>query len=290
MKWLPGKVNPALLKTFLLYLVLSLVLFLLPVGFLRPVRDVVLYPFGLAQRVLLAVVRTAASAGRLEHLWRADREAERLRAEVRALEAELAAERTRRSAAEARLAQVARVPAPLAARSLPAEVIAFDPAPLRRVALLNRGERAGVAPRALVLFDGVVIGRIESVGPLASRAALIGDPACRVAVRNLRTRVSGVLQGAGTGRCIVKYVDLTADVRPGDRFVTSELDAGIPAGLPAAECIKVEDIPGEIFQHVQAMPLFRLRELNDVIVLLPPLEAELTDSGHSAQATEGGRP
>ena len=290
MRFLPGKVNPALLKTFLVYLAVSLILFLLPVRFLRPVRDVVLYPFGIAQRLLFAVVRTAASAGRLEHLWKADREVERLREELRRIEAELAAERTRRSAAEARLEQVARVPAEIAFRSLPAEVVAFDPAPLRHVALLNRGERAGVAPRAVVLRDGAVVGRIESVGPLASRVALTGDPGCRVAVRNLRTRASGVLEGAGAGRCIVKYMDLTADVRPGDRFVTSELDASAPAGLQAAECVKVEDVPGEIFRRVEAVPLFRLRELDEVVVLLPAADDSADRSERRGGTTEAGRP
>lgn len=270
MRILPGKVNPALLKTFLAYLAVSLALFILPARLTGPVRDVALYPFGLLQRLTFSAVRTMASFGRLPELWRADREAAELRDRVRQLETELTEETARRKAAEARLAALSRVPPALQRRAVAANVVAFDPTPMRRVALLNRGARAGVAPRGVVLWNGAIVGRVESVGPFTARVALLGDPQCRIAVRCLRSRVRGVLEGAGGARCVVKYVDLAADVRAGDRFVTSDLDAALPPGRWVADCVEVTTVPGEIFRHVRTKPLFELSDLDDVIVLIPP--------------------
>ena len=270
MKFLSLKTNPALLKTFVIYLAVSLILMIAPARCTAPVRGVVLYPFTLLQQVVLRAVRGVGGAGRkVSGLWRADREAVRLRERVSELEARLAEETARRKSAEARLAQLAPIPAEIQSRVVPATVVGFDPAPLRRVALLNRGSRSGIVVNSPVLWRGHVVGRVESADPLRSRAVLLGDPECRVAVRCARSRARGILEGIGAGMCIVKYVDLLADVKPGDRFVSSGLDGIFPAGHPVGECTRASTESGEIFMRVDLRPALDITRLDEVAVLLP---------------------
>lgn len=276
MKFLPLKTAPVLLKTFLIYLAVSLLLLLIPSHYTGPVRGIALYPFTLLQHGTLRATRASGGAiSRLTGLWRAEREAERLREEAAELRSRLARETARRKAAEARLAQLAHVPPPARARAVTAGVIAFDPAPLRRTALLNRGGRSGIVRDSPVLWHGTVVGRVHSVEPLRCRAVLLGDPLCRVAVRCVRSRARGILEGIGGGLCVVKYVDVRADVRPGDVFVTSGLDGLFPAGHRVGVCTRASAESGDIFMHVEVKPTLDLARLDDVVVLCPgPAEAK----------------
>jgi len=270
MKFLLLKTHPIVLKTFLIYLGLSLVLLLTPSRYTGPVRDVVLYPFALLQHGVLRSVRAAgAAAGGLKALRGAGRKAARLRERVAELETRLAEETAARKTAESRLAQLAPIPAEIRRRALAATVIAFGPVPWRRTALLNKGSRSGIVADSPVLWYGTAIGRVDSVGPLRCRAVLLGDPNCRVAVRCARSRVRGILEGIGGGLCIVKYIDLLADIRPGDVFVTSGLDGIFPAGHRVGECSRASAESGEIFMRVEVKPALNLLRLDDVVVLLP---------------------
>lgn len=271
MSFLPFKTKAVLLRTFLVYGAVSLVLLMIPARVTGPVGDIVLFPWSLLQRGVLRVVHGIGSIGGAPGLDReAAAEIETLRDRANEFEARLRLETHMRREAEAALAQVAEVPAEIPRPALPAHVVSFAPDPLRRVAVLDRGSRTGVAPGCPLLWFGSVIGRIESVTPLRSRAALIGDSECRIAVQCLRTRVAGVLEGIGGGVCAVKYIDRTArnQLEVGDIFVTSGYDNIFPPGQQVGICSKVR-ASGEVFLYVEVTPSLEISRLKDVVILLP---------------------
>ena len=276
MSFLPFKSKKVLLRTFLVYAVLSLVILFLPLGTTGAVGDIVLYPWALLQRGVLKAVHTIGGLGGTPGLDRESAaEIEILQQRVTELESSLQLETHRRKEAEAALAQIAKLPEEISRDPLPAHVIAFSPDPLRRVAILDRGSRAGVEPGCPVLWFGAVIGRVESVTPRRSRAVLIGDSECRIAVQSLPSRVPGVLEGIGGGRCAVKYIDRTAQeqLQVGDVFVTSGYDNIFPPGQQVGKCSKIK-ATGEVFLHVEVTPILKFSLLQDVDILLPESENE----------------
>ena len=257
------------LKTFVAYLLVSFVLLLTPASWTGPVRRAVLFPFTLAQHGFLNALRGVEGASsKLNRLWRAENEAQRYRDEIAALKARLAEETSRRTTAESRLAQIAHLPVEAQVRGVFAAVIAYNPSPDRRIAVLNKGRRSGVAPGSAVLWNGVIVGRVESTDPGTCRAVLLGDRQCRVAVRCARSGVRGILEGIGGGLCVVKYVDLAADVKPGDLFVAAGVDNVFPADQLVGECTRVSTRARDLFKWVEVQPAFDLPQLDEVVILV----------------------
>ena len=68
--------------------------------------------------------------------------------------------------------------------------------------------------------DGLV-GRIEKTSRHYAKVLLLNDPNFAIDCLSLRSRVRGVLTGfLGEGRCQVKYVARTEDIKTGDLLVT----------------------------------------------------------------------
>jgi len=277
MKFFPLKHGFFPLKTLLAYLGVSILLLSMPASCSGPVRRIVLVPFSLAQRGLLLVLRGAERVGDNSAVVpQGGADVIALHEEIADLKVRLAEESYERRMAEARLAQVAKLPATLHKRTLSATVIGYDPSPLSRRALLNQGSEAGVVPDAVILWNGMVVGRVESVEPRSCWAILIGDLKCRVAVRCARSRARGILEGIGGGACAVKYMNVSDDVRVGDLFVTSGLDNIFPAGHLVGQCTKVSAESHGFFKAVEIKPLFDLVRMDEVAILLPE-QAEATN-------------
>lgn len=278
MKLLSSKPGALLLKTLWLYLGLSLLLLLIPSARLQPLRSIVLRPFGLVQRALFAgSAPIERFPERLSSMWDEAGRERKLQNEVDRLKAQLARERELRLAAETRLRQMDALPPELRMLSVTARVAAYDSSPARSSVLLDRGSNDGVRRGAGVLCNGALAGRIASpVDSHNARALLLADPGCRVMVRCERSRVMGVLEGAGGGRCIVKYVPLEADVRPGDLFITSGLNdpaasaLGLPDGLLAGFCTEATREPGETTMRVVLRPAVDASQLEQVAVIVEP--------------------
>ena len=144
------------------------------------------------------------------------------------------------------------------------------------IAPLGCGGREGELPIDLILWNGMVVGRVESVEPRSCWATLIGDLKCRVAVRCARSLARGILEGIGGATCAVKYMNLSDDVRVGDLFVTSGLDNIFPPGHLVGQCTKVSAESHGFFKAVEIKPLFDLVRMDEVAILLPE-QAEATN-------------
>jgi rod shape-determining protein MreC len=243
---------------------------LLPSGWTGRARLAAMFPVHVVQGAWLGALSPAEGwAGRLAVLWRDAGEVRQLRKQNAALRAQLIAESERRHALELRLNQLAQLPADAQGRSIEARVLKYDASALRRTAVLNKGGKAGVTPNAPVLWNGALIGRVDSVGPWSCSVVLVGDRQCSLGVRCARTRIEGVLKGAGGGEAQVDYVDAKADIRVGDVFVTSGMDGVFPPGLLVGECAEASGESGAIFKWIAVKPAFDPALLEDAVILLP---------------------
>lgn len=275
MKFLPSKFGALLVKTLAIYVALSLILFLLPTRWTGALRSAALYPFAVAGGAFLEGLSPAElTVDRVREMWRAEKEVERLRQRETVLRRQLLQESERRYALESHMAQVAHIPEEQRRNAVSAALTGYDAGPVRKTAVFDKGVGAGIARGDPVLWNGALVGRVETVAPRLCSALLVGDRQLRIPVRCARSRVQGVIEGIGGGLCAVRHVPATADVQPGDVFITSGVDGILPPALLVGDCVESSDESGAAFKWVVVRPAYDPSRLETVAVLtLPAAEA-----------------
>ncbi|MDR1228908.1 MAG: rod shape-determining protein MreC [Azoarcus sp.] len=157
--------------------------------------------------------------------------------------------------------------------SVAAEVLYSAPDPYSRKVILDQGKQEGVEPGLAVVDAEGLIGQITRVYPIQSEVTLITDRNQSVPVQVERNGQLGVMSGTGQGGLELRFVLADADIKAGDRLVTSGLDGKFAPGLPVA---KIESIERDTsaFARIVCKPLGGVEQSTRVLVLsraeLPP--------------------
>jgi len=231
-----------------------------------------LYPFTIAGGAFLEGLSPAElTLDRMREMWRAQKEVEVLRKRETVLRQQLLLESERRRLLESHVAQIAQIPEEQRRNAVSAALAGYDVSPVRKVAVFDQGINAGIARGDPVLWNGALVGRVETVSPRTSAVLLVGDRQFRIPVRCARSRVQGVMEGIGGGLCAVRHIPTTADIKPGDVFITSGVDGILPPALLVGDCIESSDESGAPFKWVIVRPAYDPSRLETVAVLtLPP--------------------
>jgi rod shape-determining protein MreC len=147
-----------------------------------------------------------------------------------------------------------------------AQVIGKESSPISSTITLNKGADDGIAKDMAVITPEGVVGRVHAVLPHTSKILLITDPGSTLAVRVMRNREEGLLEGKLVN-CALKYVSYYADIQEGDLLVTSGLDGVYPKGLAVARVAKVSKHEAIAFQTILAEPAVRFSRLEEALVL-----------------------
>ena len=154
----------------------------------------------------------------------------------------------------------------VAVKTVAADVLFSSRDPFSRRVVLDKGSLQGVEPGQVVIDEIGIVGQVVRVDPVQCEVNLITDRAVSVPVRSLRSGVRGVLSGAGEGRLEMKFVSADADIKVGDRLVTSGLDGLYIAGLPVAEVQEVRR-GEEAFAVIVARPLALVEHAEHLLIL-----------------------
>ena len=135
----------------------------------------------------------------------------------------------------------------LAAPTLSARVIAGAPSPGSFTVTIDRGSDDGVQPEMAVIGRVGVVGRvINRPQPHAAQVQLLIDRTAAAGVYFEQTGTGGVAQGGRTDPPIhVVLVPNAADVRVGDRVMTSGQDGMYPRGFLVGSVVRAERRGGE---------------------------------------------
>lgn len=167
----------------------------------------------------------------------------------------------------------------LAAKGLPARVIARDGFGQEPMLGIDQGAEHGVRQGAGVLYRGAALGRVVSAGPRASCVALLTHRGVTVAARLADCRTEGVLSGVketagadGARLCRMRIVTHDLQAREGENVVTSGLDGSFPAGCLLGTIVRIER-SGDMDWSVIVQPACTSSDLEAVFVLtLPPAD------------------
>ena len=153
---------------------------------------------------------------------------------------------------------------------IPAQVIARDITHWREWLAIDKGTQNNVKKDMAVMSETGLIGRILSAGAYSSRVMLITDPQSRVSIRIRETRDAGLLEGDGSTNLTLKYMDVHADLKPGQVIETSGLGGIYPKGLLVGRVIKVWIEKNGLYQGALVEPYADFSKLEDVVCVVPP--------------------
>jgi len=192
----------------------------------------------------------------------------------------------------ARLKALLDVRAQYATTATAVQVLYSSRDPFTQKLFVDKGANAGILAGAGVIDENGVVGQVTRVFPYMAEVTLITDRDQAVPVQIERTGARSVLFGNGTGRSPeLRFTAPSADLRAGDRLLTSGLDGTYPPGLAVAQITDVVRDAGQMFARIVCKPLAGIDHSEFLLVLsqsaaLPPRPEE---AGDAEAAKKGGR-
>lgn len=136
------------------------------------------------------------------------------------------------------------------------EVLYTGRDPFTQKVFVNRGTDVGIRAGEAVIDGLGVVGQVTRVFPNMAEVTLVTDKEHAVPVRVERSGVRSVFFGAGAGRPPeLRFMAPTADIRPGDKLLTSGIDGTYPPGLAVARVETVDRDTGQVFARITVRPL-----------------------------------
>jgi rod shape-determining protein MreC len=149
-----------------------------------------------------------------------------------------------------------------------ARLIDVDLDPFRHRIVLDVGTNQGIAVGQPVIDARGIMGQIIEVLPNSSIAMLITDPTHAIPIVVERSGVRTIAYGSGAiDRLELPNIPLSADVKAGDRLLTSGLGGRFPAGFPVGEIREVNADKSGMFAAATARPAAALDRSGEVLLL-----------------------
>jgi rod shape-determining protein MreC len=149
-----------------------------------------------------------------------------------------------------------------------AEIVAVDVDPYRHYIVLNKGSRDRVYKGQPIIDAHGVMGQVIYVNALTSTAMLISDVSHAIPVQIDRTGLRSVAFGTGqTDYLDLRHIPHNADIRVGDKLISSGLGERFPRNYPVAVITTVDRDTGETFIGVRAEPLAHLDTSREVLLV-----------------------
>ena len=149
---------------------------------------------------------------------------------------------------------------------VPAEVVGWNTDQGLNTIVIDVGRSDQVRKYMAVVMEDGVLGRIIEVGLTSSFVQLLSDRNCRISGLIQRSREQGIIRYQRNE--LYMQLPLRADVRVGDRVVTSGLGQTFPSGLPVGRIGQVALGSRNLFKQVTIIPAVELNRLEEVFVIV----------------------
>ena len=122
-----------------------------------------------------------------------------------------------------------------------ARVVGDGGGPFVRSALINSGERDGVAKGLAALNEQGLVGRVTDVGQRSARILLLTDFNSKIPVMLETSRDRAILAGDNSAQPQLSFLPPNSRPKVGERVVTSGHGGLLPAGLPVGVVLGMRD-------------------------------------------------
>lgn len=149
----------------------------------------------------------------------------------------------------------------------------IDLDPSRQRILLDAGSDDGVVVGQAMIDAGGVLGQVVEVTSRRATALLLTDPEHAIPVQVARSGLRTIAFGTGrTDRLRLPNIPQSADIRVGDRLVTSGIGGRFPAGFPVATVESLHPDDTRLFVVAEARPAARLDRGLEVLLVSNTLD------------------
>lgn len=148
-----------------------------------------------------------------------------------------------------------------------AEVIGREIGPWSRNLLVDKGSRDGVREGMAVITPTGLVGRVNDVGLFSSRVTLMTDPHFRVTGTLLKSRISGLVSGGGTGELTLTYLPLDLDIPEGEPVLTAGGRSFCPDGIPVGVVRKIGVDRSQLFRTARLEPAVNPGTVEEVLIV-----------------------
>jgi len=137
--------------------------------------------------------------------------------------------------------------------------------------IIDKGKQDAFHTGLVLVNDaGVLVGKIIEVNDKTSRACLLTNSSCKLAVSILnQNRTIGITEGDLGLTVKINYVSQTEKVNINDIVVTSGLESDVPAGLTVGRINQIKNNENDVWQNISVEPLANFDNLGIVSVVLP---------------------
>jgi rod shape-determining protein MreC len=148
-----------------------------------------------------------------------------------------------------------------------ARVIGREQITLSKTVLINKGTAHGLSVGMPVLAGPGLIGRIVDVSWHSAKVLLLIDESSNIDAIVQRNRTQGILRGAGSRGCVLKYISKTQDVKEGDLIISSGVGGVFPKGLMIGSVSHVDRQEAGLFLKINVAPSIDFSKLEEVSIL-----------------------
>lgn len=138
--------------------------------------------------------------------------------------------------------------------ALMARVVGKDPSFWFQTLIVDRGENDGVVTGMVARNSRGVVGQVVQVSDNYSKILLANAPSSAIDAVVQKSRVRGILKGAGEQGYILHYVLKNGDVKEGDIIVTAGIGGVFPPGIPLGTVSKVHSKRRGMFLEIEVEP------------------------------------
>jgi rod shape-determining protein MreC len=155
-------------------------------------------------------------------------------------------------------------------KTVAAQVVGRDFNGWFRILYIDKGSRDGIAKGMAVTAPEGLVGQVLVTAPSSAKVLLITDIRSSVAALIQRSRSSGIVIGSVNNGCKMKYLKLNADIKIGDRVISSGLGGVFPKGLFIGQVSRIYEGDAGFFLDAEITPGVNMDRLEEVLVIIRP--------------------
>lgn len=157
---------------------------------------------------------------------------------------------------------------------IPATIIARDNESGVRFLTINQGSKKNIKVNMPVVTAQGLVGKILAISEYQSIVETALSPSLKIAARNKRSRVNGIIEYSNLSNLRFKYTFAESDMQIGDTIVSSGLGGIFPRGINIGIVNNVETDPTRFFQYVETKPIVNFNTLEQVFVVISQISPD----------------
>jgi len=172
-----------------------------------------------------------------------------------------------------RLRKLLNLTEALPGKAVAARVVDRNRTSLFKTIMIDKGTADGLRVGLPVLSEQGIVGRVIETAWHASQVLLLIDENSNIDALIQRSRAQGILQGAGTAGCTLKYISRVEEVQVGDVVLSSGLAGVFPKGLLLGVVTGASRGGEGLFQKIDVAPAVDFGKVEEVLVLVAEVKA-----------------